>query len=322
MALGAWLLLQTTDSFWLGTLLAFGPRWALLLPVGLAALLSLLCKRWALLPVTLAGMVVVWPVMGWCVGGWGRVSDQKKVIASQGPAIGSQGGKENKFRVLTCNTLQGRAEEGLKELIWSDEPDVVVMQEWPGERAAPVSGEDGWDVGRAGGIVICSRWPIAMSEPLVSPARSWHTIGLRCEILTPSGRVQLVGLHLLTPRDGLEAVLSSRWRGLDGLAQVTEQRQVDGIALERWLNEMPGPKIVAGDCNMTVESVIYRQRLGYLQNAFSVAGWGWGGTKFTRVHSVRIDHVLCDEHWRVERCEVGPNLGSDHRPVMAVVSRK
>lgn len=40
---------------------------------------------------------------------------------------------------------------------------------------------------------------------------------------------------------------------------------------------------------------------------------------FTRVGGVTIDHVLIGEALRVVRYEVGPDLGSDHRPVLAVI---
>jgi len=178
-----------------------------------------------------------------------------------------------------------------------------------------------WYVARAGGIVVVSRLPIVASEPLQSPARPDHVIGLRCELLTADGPLHFFGLHLLTPRAGLEAVLQKGLGGVDELSEVTAERQVDGIAIEAWMAESSGPKVVAGDFNLTPESTILRRRFGYLQDAFSTAGWGYGGTKFTRVHSVRIDHVLADEHWQVVSCRVGPDVGSDHRPVVATLRR-
>jgi endonuclease/exonuclease/phosphatase (EEP) superfamily protein YafD len=63
--------------------------------------------------------------------------------------------------------------------------------------------------------------------------------------------------------------------------------------------------------------VIFRREFGDYQDAFSVAGWGYGYTKFTRVHGVRIDHVMCDGAWQAMKCWVGPDVGSDHRPVIA-----
>jgi vancomycin resistance protein VanJ len=78
---------------------------------------------------------------------------------------------------------------------------------------------------------------------------------------------------------------------------------------------------VAGDFNMPVESSIYRAHWGDLKNAFSTRGLGWGGSKKTSWHSVRIDHVVHNHSWRCIHAAVGPDVGSDHRPVFAVLER-
>jgi endonuclease/exonuclease/phosphatase (EEP) superfamily protein YafD len=48
-----------------------------------------------------------------------------------------------------------------------------------------------------------------------------------------------------------------------------------------------------------------------------VAGWGYGYSKFTRWHGLRIDHVLADDNWRVANSYVADDHGGDHRPVVA-----
>jgi len=37
----------------------------------------------------------------------------------------------------------------------------------------------------------------------------------------------------------------------------------------------------------------------------------------TRWHAVRIDHILSSPEFRVRKAAVGPESGSDHRPVFA-----
>ena len=39
-----------------------------------------------------------------------------------------------------------------------------------------------------------------------------------------------------------------------------------------------------------------------------------------RVFGVRIDHVLTGDGWRCRRCWVGPDVGSDHLPLLADLS--
>jgi vancomycin resistance protein VanJ len=135
--------------------------------------------------------------------------------------------------------------------------------------------------------------------------------------VTVEGHISFCGLHLRTPRKGLEAVLKSWWGGLADLQKVTIERQREGDAVGKWLNQCRGPMIVAGDLNLVADSAIYRRAFGGLSNGFASAGWGWGATKFTRFHGVRIDHILANGNWRFTRCRVGPDVGSDHRPLIA-----
>ena len=78
-----------------------------------------------------------------------------------------------------------------------------------------------------------------------------------------------------------------------------------------------GPLLVAGDFNMPEESAIYRRHWSGLNNAFSCAGYGFGTSKETRWHGIRIDHVLLGPGWSCLHTQVGPHLGGDHRPMVA-----
>jgi endonuclease/exonuclease/phosphatase (EEP) superfamily protein YafD len=97
----------------------------------------------------------------------------------------------------------------------------------------------------------------------------------------------------------------------------TALRTAESEATRRWISRSPRPVLVAGDFNLPVDSVVYRRSWSWLTNAFSQAGTGFGSTKFTRWHGVRIDHVLGGPGWHCRRCWVGPDVGSDHRPVIA-----
>jgi endonuclease/exonuclease/phosphatase (EEP) superfamily protein YafD len=77
------------------------------------------------------------------------------------------------------------------------------------------------------------------------------------------------------------------------------------------------PVIVAGDFNTPADGAVYADSWPAFTNAFTSAGVGFGYTHYTRLTRVRIDHVLAGPGWRVRRCEVGPDVGSAHRPVIA-----
>jgi endonuclease/exonuclease/phosphatase (EEP) superfamily protein YafD len=44
---------------------------------------------------------------------------------------------------------------------------------------------------------------------------------------------------------------------------------------------------------------------------------GLGGTRLNGWIRARIDHILADDQWVVVRSRLGPNLGSDHAPLLA-----
>jgi endonuclease/exonuclease/phosphatase (EEP) superfamily protein YafD len=145
-------------------------------------------------------------------------------------------------------------------------------------------------------------------------------IAARYDIETPSGLVHVVNLHLETPRKGLEPL-----RGTGDphvLAANTELRDLGSHRIRGWVDGIQGPLVVAGDFNTPVESAIYREHWGDLVNAFSAVGSGFGGSRMMGRYTTRIDHILLGPGWRPLRSELGPDLGSDHLPMIADVRRE
>ncbi len=81
--------------------------------------------------------------------------------------------------------------------------------------------------------------------------------------------------------------------------------------------------VVGGDFNMPVESCFFKQHWHSYHDAFSAVGLGFGHTTSVRMEGIhwgaRIDHILTRGRWHPLRCWVGPDTGSDHRPVLADV---
>ena len=98
------------------------------------------------------------------------------------------------------------------------------------------------------------------------------------------------------------------------------QRTVFSLAEDR-AKAAGKPLIVVGDFNTPPDSAIYRSFWSEYGNAFTRAGIGFGYTEWPEVRKVpfgiRIDHVLMTPTWRPRRCWVGPDVGSDHLPVIA-----
>lgn len=97
------------------------------------------------------------------------------------------------------------------------------------------------------------------------------------------------------------------------------RRAAEAEAIRRLLEAEERPFIVCGDFNSTPNQWMYRHLSAGLQDAFRVAGEGWGATYPARLPLVRIDYVLAGPAWRVVEAAVGPRHFSDHRPVRAVL---
>lgn len=88
-----------------------------------------------------------------------------------------------------------------------------------------------------------------------------------------------------------------------------------------------GSAVVGGDFNATPWSSAYRelrQRSGLADAAEAKMPWptwcprAWIGC----VLGLPIDHLLHGADWRVAQFEIGPDIGSDHRPLIVSLRRR
>lgn len=310
-ALLVWLLLWFGgDRWWFATVMLFGPRWIYAIPwIALAPAAAKLRRR-SLWPLAAAAGILLGPIMGLCLP-WARL------IARNGPII----------RVLSCN-IHGNAvdAERLAALVETTLPDLVALQECPAD--LPLKWPAGWNVRRAGQLLVASPHVLDDAESFENhhPPGPWPpTDGLRCRVTMPRGQVGFCSIHLRTPRDGLGQVLDrqtvvnpARSTALE-VGTLDRRRESEDVAA--WLDGWSGPWIAAGDFNMPADSAIYRASWARYANAFSATGFGFGYTKWTPVHGwqygLRIDHAIASPGVKPCRSWVGPDVGSDHLPLLA-----
>lgn len=301
--MGLWALLATVgDRWWLATLVTFGPRWVWALPLAILIPGAAVVRRKLLWLLLIAAIVVVVPVMGFCLP-W--------------PSLANESPGAFAIRVLTCN-VEGSAlrPAAFAELIAAAQPDIVAVQEGS-VRSLPA---ESWPAGWHLQTTVASRFPIRMVEKMSPEELGGDGFVTRFDVETPGGIVHFFNLHLETVREGLEAILSSKrrpWRGAPGLSANIDLRARESEAASRWVGEVPGAVLIAGDFNMPTDSDIFQIFWSRYTDAFAAAGLGFGYTKYTRWHGIRIDHILAGTGWRCRRCWVGPDVGSDHRPVLA-----
>jgi endonuclease/exonuclease/phosphatase (EEP) superfamily protein YafD len=81
------------------------------------------------------------------------------------------------------------------------------------------------------------------------------------------------------------------------------------------------PVVLLGDLNLTPDSPAFDRLLEQGGLRDTLRGRGWRPTWLAGFWplALRIDHVLVSSDLCVERAEVGPAIGSDHRPVVATL---
>jgi len=303
------------DRWWLATILLFIGRWIFLLPLVVLVPAALIAARRALVPLAMAALVVLFPLMG-ARTGW-------RLLRSAPP--GTQ------VRIVSFNVDGGALLVGHMQRLFDEmAPDVLALQECRDELASSLVELKGWQHHAVGGLCLLSRYPIrrasVMDRSALQALKEVGGIGgsgavVRYSIDTPGGPVELTNLHLETPRKGLERLSSF---DVTTLRANTELREIESDLARRWVNtglvESSVPFVIAGDFNTPVESRIFRQHWGDLTDVFSHAGTGLGMTRFNGWIRVRIDHVLIGPGWHADHCVVGDDYGSDHRPVIADIT--
>lgn len=306
--LAAGILHGLSEAWAINSVLLFAPRWLLLLPLVVLLPAALFSWKGALPPLALSFPVYLFLVAG---------------LAPRWHA-GDRQAAPDSVRLITVNTGGGQLNLGrLKKYIEETQADVVVLQEWGERNRVAVFGDkerSPWTVVQSGGVWVASRLPVTAEKGLAyGQFELPGTLGI-FEIAAPGQTFRLGGVHLPTAREGLEAVIAWRLKGLPVLRANAEGREQASLVARRLINTGDPALIVAGDYNMPPESSIVKQYWGDLTEAFQAAGIGFGHTKHTRWHGVRIDQIRFGAAWTCSYCEVGPYVGSDHLPVFAVLA--
>ena len=302
-AVGLWWL---GDRWWAATGLLFGPRWLVMLPLPPLLVASWITDRGLVPLLAVSGAITLGPVMGLRLGWRAWLPD-----SADGPIL----------RIASFNVQGDAVGARVRALLLEWEVDVLASQECGASVEDALLAAIGWHVDLHEGLCLASRFPIAgvwrMEREVfaeVGGAALVATYGLD---LGPD-TVYLTNVHFDTPRDGLEPLRGGDFaEGIPRLAEKTTLRGIEHRRAREWLEGFPPGRLVAGDFNAPVESVIYQESWGDWTNAFSAAGWGFGRTRMSRWIRARIDHILSDDRWVVHRSWVGPDVGSDHRPLFA-----
>ncbi|HEY9842584.1 MAG: endonuclease/exonuclease/phosphatase family protein [Candidatus Sericytochromatia bacterium] len=249
-------------------------------------------------PVLLALLLVCWN--GWEIAPW-YLGDPKP-----NPGLGKP------LKLLMSNMLYTNPDTSrLQALIEQEKPDVVVIEELSWRqvnlmtelaKAYPYQIHDTFQ--GAFGIGIWSRWPLAEAQQLMlGPVPS-----LYARLDWDGQPVHLLATHPFPP--------------VDEVAFKERNRQYQ--AIRELLKSKPGEQILLGDLNITPWSPYYRQLVESTGLYNARRGFGltptWP-TNFPPLLRIPIDHALLSPSLKVLKWQTGPELGSDHLPILLSIIR-
>jgi len=260
---------------------------------GALLLAALLAWRRAAVPAVLALVV----------GGWHLLPG----LASSSGAVASQACTGPAFTVATANVqFSNERREALRAWLATQPADFLVIQEvtaaWTAELESQaiypyrhiVPREDPY------GLALLSRWPLE-SVTLVDLAGDGLP-SLAGVVDAGGRRIRFVGVHThwpLTP-----AMAAARDEALRGAAMIARASDL--------------PVVLLGDLNLTPDSPAFERLLEQAGLQDAMHGRGWHPTWLAGFWplALRIDHVLVSAGLCIDRADVGPPIGSDHRPVV------
>nr|WP_060987725.1 endonuclease/exonuclease/phosphatase family protein [uncultured Acidovorax sp.] len=147
------------------------------------------------------------------------------------------------------------------------------------------------------GLAILSRYPLSEVQK-VEPADMQATLRLRATVTWAGGPVRLSAIHPMPPLNA-------------AYAQLRDQALVEEA---RHLSQSGGLALMAGDFNTTPWAKGLFAIDAQLRRANGLAG-SWPNA-FGGLSILPLDHVLASSGWQlVDSCH-GPDVGSDHRPVV------
>lgn len=287
-----------------GLLSALAGPWAVQCWLGLAATMAaaLLLRRWW--TAATASLFVLWA---------GLVVGPTLLPADSGHP---RDAFASPIRVLSMNVNLRNAPDGYSlEWLRSERPDVVAVIEMPhawADAFAAMTDEYPYAYARpsdadAKGIGLYSRYPMVDVREETTCAECQPFVEATLE--HPLGRIRVFAIHPLSPMTDER----TQWRDTE-LATIAERCAASNV-----------PTIVLGDFNETPYGGAFRDFLavsGYSPSR-SVEGFSptWPSSydhiEVPELLRIPIDHVVVSPHFATNSFHVGPQIGSDHLPIVA-----
>lgn len=173
------------------------------------------------------------------------------------------------------------------------------------------------------GQAIFSKFPIVHKGSLTFPNTSNNAIYI--DILKNKDTIRIYNIHLeslhINPKEEALTQENSE-RLIKRMATTFKMQQFQAELFQLNSTSCTHKKIIAGDFNNTAFSSVYDIIKGDMNDAFIEAGSGFGKTLDYPFFPMRIDFILNDQEFSVDKFMTYSNHYSDHFPIMAEFSSK
>ena len=284
------------SSYWFFDLLKqFYVQYALLLIPGL--IITVVLAKWK-------GLVVLW--LAFLVCAFPIVSF---FIPRTNPPAGNSPVKIMSFNVLAKNTSYSE----LVDYVNTESPDVLVFYEvneqWENS-FAPLIDQYEYSICESRrdthGICLFSKLEWERGDIKNLGPESFPAVDVTFR-LGRNNKVQIVGLHAAAP----------------GGPNATKQRDAQLAEAANLFNDKANKHLMVGDFNNTLFSPVMKdiQRTADLKDSAKGRGIELTWSMFpTWLGGLKIDHALVNDAVHVEEYKFGPNLGSDHKPIIITIN--
>lgn len=214
------------------------------------------------------------------------------------------------LKLLLANVLITQTNpRQLENLLNSEQPNLVVLEELNLAHQQLMDSRKDYPyrhleyTGDPFGLGVWSKVPFAHSETLTLGPAGLPSLYLRLQQPGRKEPLHLIATHPFPPIE----------------QPYFEQRNAQLQELASFIQSLNGPKILLGDLNLTPWSPVYRQleRTSGLHNTRHGFGLqpSWP-THWPALLRIPIDHCLVSPELQVLDTRTGPELGSDHLPLL------
>lgn len=217
-------------------------------------------------------------------------------------------------------------ETKIEAFIKSESPDVLTLQEYHPHKNIDLSFYKHKYEKLSGkktkyGQAIFSKYPIIASGSVEFPNTSNNAI--YADIVKAEDTIRVYNVHLQSLRIDANAehlTKEASQKLFKGVGNTFKMQQFQSELFLMHKKQCKYKVIVSGDFNNTAFSYVYREIKGDLNDAFKVAGNGFGRTYDFKFFPVRIDFILTDKLFNINSHKTYDVEYSDHYPVMTKVS--